>query len=52
MQTSAAIVMLGAALFVGPPPDEKPVWHTDWQTAQRTAQRDGKPIFAVLACKH
>ncbi len=33
-------------------PDEMPIWHSDWARAQRIAQREGKPIFAVLVCKH
>ncbi|MBI1832924.1 MAG: hypothetical protein HYR84_15905 [Planctomycetes bacterium] len=32
--------------------DDAPVWHSDWPTAQRSAQESNKPIFAVLVCKH
>jgi hypothetical protein len=42
----------GAALFSAQPGAEKPVWHEDLATAQRIARRDGKPIFAVLVCRH
>ena len=32
--------------------DEKPTWHADWASAQRSARKQGKPIFAVMVCKH
>jgi len=42
----------GAALLCAQPAAEKPNWHADWPTAQRIARKEGKPIFAVLVCKH
>lgn len=45
-------VLALAALSFGEPAEEKPLWHTDWATAQRIAQKTNKPIFAVLVCKH
>jgi hypothetical protein len=54
---TAQIILLvgltcGAALAVPQPADEKPMWHADWATAQRIARKEGKPIFAVMVCKH
>ncbi|MSU76938.1 MAG: hypothetical protein EXS16_02465 [Gemmataceae bacterium] len=43
----SAIASLGLST-----PDDMPTWHSDWARAQRIAQRDSKPIFAVLVCKH
>jgi hypothetical protein len=52
----SAVLFLGiaciAALWAGPPAEEKPFWHADWATAQRIAHKTNKPIFAVLVCKH
>jgi len=45
----SAIASLGLPI---PLPDDMPTWHSDWARAQRIAQRDSKPIFAVLVCKH
>jgi hypothetical protein len=45
-------LMLAAWGFPRQSADEKPSWHVDWPSAQRAAAREGKPIFAVLACKH
>ena len=45
-------VTCGSAFVLAQPGDEKPTWHADWPTAQRFAKREGKPIFAVMACKH
>ncbi|MBI3822976.1 MAG: hypothetical protein HY289_09910 [Planctomycetes bacterium] len=43
----------GAALVSSQPTsDVKPVWHTDWPTAQRLAKEAKKPILAILVCKH
>ena len=42
----------GASLLSSQPAEEKPIWHSDWPTAQRLAKQVNKPIFAVLACKH
>jgi hypothetical protein len=41
-----------AALLAGQPAEEKPLWHADWPTAQRIALKTGKPVFAVMVCKH
>jgi hypothetical protein len=41
-----------AGLLANQPADEKPIWHADWPTAQRTAAKANKPIFAVMVCKH
>lgn len=43
---------IGAVLGSVDPKDEKPVWHSDWPTAQRIALKSNKPVFAVLVCKH
>ena len=53
-QLALLVVLLTcvAALFPSQPVEEKPVWHTDWPTAQRIAKQANKPIFAVLVCKH
>jgi hypothetical protein len=48
----AAGLTCGAALVSPPPVEDKPVWHTDWPTAQRLARQAHKPIFAVLTCQH
>ena len=45
-------VACGTAFVFAQPSEEKPMWHADWPTAQRIARREGKPIFAVLVCKH
>lgn len=42
----------GAALLSSEPTEGKPVWHSDWRTAQRLARQANKPIFAVLVCRH
>jgi len=56
MRSACALLIVGlacsAAVFPSQPAEEKPVWHEDWPTAQRIAKRDGKPIFAVLVCRH
>jgi hypothetical protein len=44
-------VTCGALSFAQPAAD-KPVWHEDWASAQRDAKRDGKPVFAVIVCRH
>ncbi len=48
----AALALLAIGSFALSIPDEMLTWQTDWARAQRIAQRDGKPIFAVLVCKH
>ena len=56
MRTPLALLSLGlswgAMLFSCQPSEEKPVWHSDWATAQRIAREANKPIFAVLVCQH
>ncbi len=56
MKMHAALFVIaascGAALLCAQPAEEKPVWHGDWPTAQRSARQEGKPIFAVLVCRH
>jgi hypothetical protein len=56
MKTQLALLVVGltcsAALVSSQPVKEKPVWHTDWPTAQRLARQANKPIFAVLTCQH
>ena len=53
MQIPLLVVLtFAAAMWSSQPVDEKPVWHNDWPTAQRIARQTGKPIFAVLVCKH
>ncbi len=39
------------ALLLAAPPDEVH-WHSEWRAAQRIARQEGKPIFAVLLCRH
>ena len=56
MKTPATLLLagltLGIALFCSAQTEEKPVWHKDWPTAQRSAKDTNKPIFAVLVCQH
>jgi hypothetical protein len=56
MKKQLALLLVGltcsAALVFSQPGEEKPVWHSDWPTAQRIAHQENKPIFAVLVCKH
>ena len=56
MKTQIALLLVvmmgGAALLCAQPAEEKPLWHADWPTAQRIARKEGKPIFAVMVCKH
>jgi hypothetical protein len=56
MKTRLALLVAGltcgAALVSSKPVEEKPIWHTDWPTAQRLARQANKPIFAVLTCQH
>ena len=42
----------GAAMLLAEPAEEIPVWHADWPTSRRLAQKANKPIFAVMVCKH
>ncbi|HMC88103.1 MAG TPA: hypothetical protein VKI17_01080 [Gemmataceae bacterium] len=30
----------------------KPVWHTDYASARKIAQRAGKPLLVVFRCEH
>ena len=46
-----AALLIAASIYAQPAAD-KPVWHEDWPSAQKIARRDGKPIFAVLVCRH
>jgi hypothetical protein len=32
----------------GPPPVEKPLWHTDYERAKEIARREDKPLFIVF----
>jgi hypothetical protein len=55
MKTQLAILVTSltcAALVSSEPLEEKPIWHTDWPSAQRLARQANKPIFAVLTCQH
>ncbi len=45
-------VACGAALLGAQPADEKPVWHADWASAQRIAQKENRAHLCVMVCKH
>ena len=48
----AACALIGVPFLLAGPAEEKPIWHADWPTAQRIAQKANKPVFAVFVCRH